>query len=87
MMQIIVPEKNYWPDRQFPRFFIPKSIDDWLKAEGLHHEHCGSTSSGHWDNIEMIYVVREATSEQALLFKIHFPDCKIHHSNVESSNV
>jgi hypothetical protein len=83
MMQINVPEKNYWPDQQQYRWFAPKAISEWLEAECLDYRLCGSSSCGDRQDVEMNYIVRAATSEQAILFKLRFPDCKIYHSNVE----
>ncbi len=87
MMQVNIPEKNYWIGQMDERWFAPETIEVWLKAEGLYPEFCGSLSSGRRQNVEMTYIVRKASSEQALLFKLHFPDCKIHYCAVESSNV
>lgn len=86
-MQINVPEKNYWRDQEDHRWFAPQVIDDWLKAEGLHPKYCGGSSTGARQNVQMSYIVRKATSEQALLFKLRFPDCETYYNNVESSNV
>jgi hypothetical protein len=74
-MQIDIPHNVYgrcdW--------FVPAPIALWLSKQGLGLSLCGKTSDGTGKAVSH-YIVDGASVDDALSFKLRFPDCKVRHS-------
>jgi hypothetical protein len=73
-VQIDIPHSIYGRSD----YFVPKPIADWLKAHNLGFSLCGRSSDGR-GTVESHYMVDGASVEDAIAFKLHFPDCRVHH--------
>ena len=77
--QINVPHKDYGECD----YFAPKVMDAWLREHNLDYGYAGGGSWGDGytngiTNKESIYMVRNATQEDGLAFRIQFPFAKVH---------
>lgn len=64
-------------------WFIPAELKSWLTGRGLSANYCGGSSWGNGytngvSNRESNYMVRDATEQDGLAFKIMFPKCSIY---------
>jgi len=73
------------PHDKFGRcdYFAPPAIAAWFKEHKLGYSLCAITSWGTGEGGESCYHIPDASAEDALAFKIHFPDCKVHHSALD----
>lgn len=71
-MQIDIPEKE-----------PGDPIVQWLKKHELLYHYCGSTSYGSGQGHVYHFMVNDATAEDAIAFKLYFPNCEVHHSAVK----
>lgn len=73
-MQITIPGKIYGGCE----YLEPEEIAVWLSNHNLHGVYVGSTYGGWGGDIEYFYIAHGATEEDAIAFKLSFPDCKVH---------
>ena len=74
------------PDRVFGNchYIVAPRIRDWMDKYKLHISYCGSNLSGTGfdkngeSNKEWSYMVYNIREEDASMFKIQFPDCRVH---------
>ena len=79
-MQVNVPHSEYGPCE----YFMPKILRDWVHVQNkFPYHYSGGTSGGDGYtngviNRESIYVVNNIQEEDATVFQILFPKCKVH---------
>lgn len=79
-MQINVP----WSVYGQCNYFMPYDLGGWCVERGLQYSYCGkdSTGDGLTDgvvNTKSVYMVYKIHPDDAIVFKIFFPACTVHH--------
>lgn len=79
-MQVNVPHSKYGDGT----YFMATVLQNWLKEHGLHGSYCGGASWGDGTtngvtNKESHYMVNNLPGEEtSTMFKMVFPECKVH---------
>ena len=79
-MQVSIPERIFGDCH----YLCPLEMHKWVDEYKLRISYCGSNSSGTGydkngeSNREWSYMVYNIKEEDASIFKIRFPDCKVY---------